>query len=467
MTEVIVPAGGMAGTEALLLVWLKAEGDTVEAGEILAEVETDKATMEIESPTTGTVTRLLYAAGSTVPLGQPIAEIGSAADRDGATATVARPALQHPDGVRVRRVPAVAPPRAKTSKGRKKKDRESPLERLRDPQAGAGPIDLEGTPREALAEWLEAMVVIREFEEACEPISRAGKIPGGMHSSAGQEAVAVGPTRALREHDIVVSSHRSHHTSLAKGISPREVMAELYGKESGCVGGRGGHMHLASFEIGLWGSNGIVGGGLGLATGVALAAKLRELDQVCLAYFGDGGANTGRVWEAINLASIWKLPLVAVCENNLYAVETFVGQSTAAESIAGRASGFGLPAIQVDGQDVCAMYRAVATARERAADGDGPTFIEALTFRYRGHNTGDAQRYRTKDEVDAWRTSRDPIARLRGAMTDAGMLDTPSYEAIVERARAAAADSIAYAEAAPWPDPATALDDVFGPEIRS
>jgi len=233
------------------------------------------------------------------------------------------------------------------------------------------------------------------------------------------------------------------------------------------VGGRGGHMHLASFEIGLWGSNGIVGGGLGLATGVALAAKLRDIDQVCLAYFGDGGANTGRVWEAINLASVWKLPLIAVCENNLYAVETFVGESTAAESIAARASGFGLPAIQVDGQDPCAMFRAVTSARERAAAGDGPTFIEALTFRYRGHNTGDTQRYRTKDEVEAWRTSRDPIERLRGALSERGLLEDGDYEAILERARAAAADSVAFAEAAAWPDPATALDDVFSRELRA
>jgi pyruvate dehydrogenase E1 component alpha subunit len=456
IAEVIVPAGGMAGTEATLTAWLRAEGDRVAAGEILAEVETDKATVEIEAPVGGVVQRLLFAAGETVPLGRAIAEI-AADDRPARREVAASDAAGFAPGA----APAARP--RKRVAAQPAAPAPSPLERLRDPGSPEGAhVDLSGLPLDGLREWLEAMVMIREFEEACEPVARAGKIPGGMHSSAGQEAVAVGAARALEAPDILVSSHRSHHTSLAKGVTPRAVMAELYGKATGCAGGRGGHMHLAQFEIGLWGSNGIVGGGLGIAVGVALAARMRDLDQVCLAFFGDGGANTGRTWEALNLAAIWQVPLVVVCENNLYAVETFVGRVTAASSIAERASGFGLPVSQVDGQDVAAMYRAVKEGRERAAAGEGPTFVEALTFRYRGHNTGDPQRYRTKDEVEAWRTVRDPIRRLAAAMTEHGLLRDGSLEEIAARARAAAADAVAFAEDSPWPDPVTAPEGVYG-----
>ena len=263
------------------------------------------------------------------------------------------------------------------------------------------------------------MVLIRQFEIVAEKLARAGRIPGGMHSSAGQEATAVGPMAALGPADVATSSHRSHHHALAKGLSPESIMAELFGKADGCQHGRGGHMHLADFDRGLFGSNGIVGGGLGIAMGVSLAMKLRELPQVALAFFGDGGANTGRVWESINLAAIWRLPLVIVCENNLYAVETHLDRATAGGSIVRRASGFGLPAEQVDGQDVVAMHNAVAHARSRALANEGPQFIEALTYRYEGHNTTDPQNYRTREEVELWR-DRDPIERVRRELDGRG-----------------------------------------------
>ena len=304
------------------------------------------------------------------------------------------------------------------------------------------------------------MVLIREFEEASDKLALAGKIPGGMHSAAGQEAVAVGSIRALIPTDIVTSSHRSHHHSLAKGLTRKSVMAELYGKETGCLGGRAGHMHLADFSIGLFGSNGIVGGGLGIAMGASLASKMRGLDQVALGFFGDGGANTGRVWEIINLASIWKLPLIVICENNLYAVETHVARVTASETIAGRAAGFGLPAMQVDGQDVAAVYAATRAARARATAGDGPTFIEALTYRYKGHNTGDRETYRTSQEVDEWRRTKDPIVRLTRALEGAGILSDAGLEELVQSVRATVADAVEFAEQSPWPDVATAADRV-------
>jgi TPP-dependent pyruvate/acetoin dehydrogenase alpha subunit len=323
-------------------------------------------------------------------------------------------------------------------------------------------LRLEGVPGEQLGEWLETMLLIREFEESLEALTASGKIPGSVHQASGQEAVAVGVVRALAPADVVASPHRPHHHALAKGMTADVVMAELWGRATGCAGGRGGTMHLNDFSLGYFGSNGVVGASLGIAMGASLAAKLRRTGQVCAGFFGEGGANTGRTWEAVNFAAVQKLPLIAICENNQYAVETFIGRAIAGPSIAERAAGFGLPAVQVDGQDVCEMYRATMEARERALAGDGPTFIEAITYRYHGHNTGEVVNYRSKDEVDRWRLTRDPIDALHRALEGVGRLDAGGYERLVERARKVVADSIVFAEASPLPDPATATNGVTG-----
>ena len=257
-------------------------------------------------------------------------------------------------------------------------------------------VRLDGVPQDELVEWLGTMLVIREFEESLESLTASGKIPGSVHQASGQEAVAVGAMRALLDGDIVASPHRPHHHALAKGMTPNAAMAELWGRRDGCAGGRGGTMHLNDFDLGYYGSNGIVGASLGIAMGAALAAKLRGTGQVCVGFFGEGGANTGRTWEFVNFAATHALPLIVFCENNQYAVETFIGRAMTGGSIADRASGFGLPSVQVDGQDVCAVYRATREARDRAASGEGPTFIEAITYRYNGHNTGEIAAYRTR-----------------------------------------------------------------------
>ncbi len=314
----------------------------------------------------------------------------------------------------------------------------------------------EGSPSTGeLLEWLDQMLVIRQFERESVRLSFANKIPGGMHSSEGEEAVAVGSIRALGPDDLVSGTHRSHHHALAKGLTPRSVMAELFGKATGCTGGRGGSMHLVDMSHSFLGSNGIVGAGLGLAMGSALGMKMQREPRVAVGFFGDGGLNTGRTWEFINLASLWKLPLIAICENNLYAVETHISQAMAAESVVQRASGFGLPAVSVDGQDVVAVNAAAREARERALAGEGPTFIEARTYRYEGHNVGDDQNYREQTEVQDWRSSRDPIDRLRGLLSDNGALDGEAYAAAEQRAKEVVEDAIAYAEESPWPDPST------------
>jgi TPP-dependent pyruvate/acetoin dehydrogenase alpha subunit len=319
-------------------------------------------------------------------------------------------------------------------------------------------IQLEGVPLDQLEEWLGTMLVIREFEESLEALTTSGsQIPGGVHQASGQEAVALGAIRALEPQDIVASPHRPHHHALAKGMTPRVAMAELWGRATGCAGGRGGTMHLNDFTLGYFGSNGIVGAPVGIAMGAALAAKLRKTDQVCVGFFGEGGANTGRTWESVNFAAVQKLPLIAFCENNQYAVETFIGRSAALdESIARRAAGFGLPSVQVDGQDVCAVYRATREARERAARGDGPSFIEAVTYRYRGHNTGEVANYREDEEIERWRSTKDPIERLRHALEHAGRLEPGRFDALAAKAKEAVEDAIRFADESPTPDPATA-----------
>jgi TPP-dependent pyruvate/acetoin dehydrogenase alpha subunit len=226
------------------------------------------------------------------------------------------------------------------------------------------------------------------------------------------------------------------------------------------VGGRGGSMHLADFDKGLWGSNGIVGGGLGIAMGSALGAKFLGLPRVSVGFFGDGGANTGRVWEFVNLASVWSLPLVAICENNLYAVETPSATVTGGSSVTERARGFGVEAHQVDGQDVVAVYNAAAAAVERARNGEGAQFLELLTYRYTGHNAGEVITYRTKEESDEWRELRDPIDRFVGYLASRGSDAEALLAHAEERAAAIVQESIEFAEASEWSDPSTAGENV-------
>jgi pyruvate dehydrogenase E1 component alpha subunit len=306
------------------------------------------------------------------------------------------------------------------------------------------------------------MIMIRRFEEVADDLSLRGKIAGGIHPAIGQEAVAVGTVRALQPEDIVTGTHRSHHHALAKGLPSGRVLAELYGKATGVVEGRGGSMHLADFTRGLWGSNGIVGAGLGIALGASLGAVVRHSGQVVVGFFGDGGVNTGRVWEFVNLAAVWRLPLIAVCENNLYAVETPSQTVTGGGSATARARGFGLPVQEVDGQDVLAVHRAVSAAAARARRGAGPSFLEMRTYRYRGHNTGEIIRYRTEEEVAGWRSTRDPIDRLAAHLEAAGVL-TPDELAALAKAQFAEVDAaVRFADESPWPDPGTARLHVTG-----
>jgi TPP-dependent pyruvate/acetoin dehydrogenase alpha subunit len=327
------------------------------------------------------------------------------------------------------------------------------------------PIDVAGRSSDELHEWLATMLLIRELDTRSDPLALEGKVASGIHTAVGQEAVAVGAIRALRPSDLVVGAHRTHHHAIAKGLTARSIMAEFFGKATGCCGGRGGEIHLADVSIGYLGGNAMVGTGVGIGMGAALAAKMRRLDQVVIAFFGDGGANTGRTWEHINMAAIWKLPLIIVCENNQYAVTTRVTDVTAGGSITRRAESFGVRTEEVDGQDVAAMYRATSQAVEAARAGTGPSFIEAVTYRYFGHSTGQDNAYRTTEEIDGWRRTKDPIARLKEAMEREAMLTEADFEGLRVAARASIDDAIAFAEASPWPDRAAAIADVTGLEL--
>lgn len=332
---------------------------------------------------------------------------------------------------------------------------------------GLLPIELQGIDPAAARGWLRTMLLIREFESRLDALSMGGKVVGGVHLSIGQEAVAVGVAAGLEPGDLVACGHRSHHHAIAKGMPVRAIMAELYGRADGCRGGRGGTMHLSDMDLGFLGGNGIVGAGLGVAMGAALAARLRASGQVSVGIFGEGGANTGRTWESVNLAAAWRLPLIAVCENNLYAVETPSASLTGGGSVANRAAGFGLPAFGVDGQDVAAVARVVGEARRRAASGEGPTFIEALTYRYEGHSTGQVINYRTAEEVQGWRDTRDPIARLRLALVSSGGLAEEEHEALVADVTGEVDEAIAFAEESPLPDPSEATRGVTGLDLAA
>jgi TPP-dependent pyruvate/acetoin dehydrogenase alpha subunit len=311
---------------------------------------------------------------------------------------------------------------------------------------------------ELLLEMYVRMVRVRLFEERVRHLFANGRIPGFLHTSIGQEAVAVGVATALRRDDYLLSTHRGHGHLVAKGGSLRALMAELYGKANGLCHGKGGTMHIADVSVGYLGANGVLASGCVLAPGVGLSIRHRGSDQVVLTLFGDGAANRGPFHEGVNMAAIWRLPVIFVCENNRWASTTAHAVSAAGGSIAGRAASYGIPGETVDGNDVIAVWRAVDRARARAAD--GPSLIEAHTIRWVGHFEGDAQAYRSRDEVLEGRRS-DPIERQAALLAERGLLDGAGADDLRLRVTAEIDDAVAHAESSPLPEPPEALTDLF------
>lgn len=315
------------------------------------------------------------------------------------------------------------------------------------------------TPEGAFALY-RTMLRIRRVEEKIRDLYALGRMPGFIHLSIGQEAVAAGACAPLRRGDSVTSTHRGHGHYLAKGGSLKGLFAELYGKKTGCCKGKGGSMHIADFSAGSLGANGVLTAGLSLACGVGLAARMKRTDHVCVAFFGDGAANRGPFHESMNLAAVWRLPVVFLCENNLWASTTAFNASTAGGSIAARSAGYGIPGAVVDGNDVLAVLDVVTQAVGRARSGEGPSLIEARTVRWQGHYEGDSQAYRDKKEIAEGKAA-DPIDRLTGTLRGEGVWEDRWAKEVEEEILAEIEEAVAFAESSPFPDPADALDDLF------
>ena len=301
---------------------------------------------------------------------------------------------------------------------------------------------------------LESMLRIRRFEEALEELFSRGALHGTMHLSIGQEAVAEGVCAALADGDFITSTHRGHGHTLAHGADPTAMMAELLQKDTGYCRGRGGSMHLADVANGNLGANGIVAGSMTIAVGAALTQKMRQTGKVVVCFFGDGAANEGAFHESLNLAKVWELPVIYVCENNQYGMSMSQDRSTAGGSVAVRAQAYGMPGATVDGNDVEAVFSAAAEAIARARSGGGPTLLECITYRYRGHSKSDRNLYRTQEEIEDWRDHRDPIQRFIGKCREEGRLSQAQIEASETGAREAIRKAVSEAFSAPDADPA-------------
>ena len=304
------------------------------------------------------------------------------------------------------------------------------------------------------------MLLIRRFEERATQFFMNGQIRGSFHPCIGQEATAVGGCFALRTDDYMTCTYRGHGQSLAKGLDAKEAMAELLGRRTGCSKGKGGPMHFTDPRVGLLGENAIVGAGAAIINGAALTAQLDGTDQVGLTFFGDGATNQGVFFEALNLAAIWKLPVVFFCENNLYSEMTPIRDTVAADSLASRAGAFGMATAVVDGYDPLAVYDTTLAAVERARAGGGPTFIEAMTYRLVGHMVGDSEPYRTKEEVAEWR-ARDPITVFPRRLVEEFGISEEQIKTIDAQVAAEVLEIARYAEESPWPEPHEATEDVW------
>jgi acetoin:2,6-dichlorophenolindophenol oxidoreductase subunit alpha len=316
------------------------------------------------------------------------------------------------------------------------------------------------TGADELLALYEQMALIRRTEKAAHDLFLAGLVKGTTHLAAGHEAVAVGASAALRPDDYVFATYRGHHHAMARGASPEECLAELMSKGTGLCGAKGGSMHLTKASAGMLGSYAIVGAHLPLAAGAAWSARLRNSGQVAVAFFGDGATNIGAFHEALNLAAVWSLPVLFICENNLYMEYTAIGDVTAVGNpAADRAPAYGLPAEVLDGNDVVVVKQVVARAAERARAGDGPTVLEAKTYRHFGHSRTDPASYRPDEEVRQW-LSRDPLDLARARLDGLGV-PAERVAAVDERVARGVEEAVAAAKAAPGPDPATALTDVW------
>ena len=442
---VVVPHLGATGDLVRIVEWRAAVGQLVKAGEVLFLVETDKSTSEVEAFRDGMLHEILHAVGSECAPGDVVAFLADAVSADEVSPTPEAPSVRpHPPAARVRIRPVhekVAPAPVPTA-------------------TGAPPALAKGELLAAFA----TMVLIRRYEEHLYHLFLQGLVPGTLHQCQGQEAVAVGVCSALRRDDLIYSTHRPVGHLIAKGASLNAITAEIWGKATGCAGGKGGQMHLADLSVGAMVSNAIVGANIPIATGSAIGFRLQGLDRVVVSFFGDGASNIGAFHEGLNLAAVQRAPVVFVCENNLYAASTHVSTAMLIGDIADRAAAYGMPGVVADGMDVEAVNRVAAVAVARARAGEGPTLIECKTYRYRGHSRGDPGGYRAEAERLRW-LERDPIARLRRRLEHVLDVAAVRLAAIEDEAQTRVEAAVAFARESPEPPPASAREHVFAGEV--
>jgi len=314
--------------------------------------------------------------------------------------------------------------------------------------------------KEKLVEMYRKMLEIRIFEEKVFELYGQNLVPGTIHLYAGEEAVAVGVCSALKKDDYITSTHRGHGHCIAKGAELKLIMAEILGKKTGYCKGKGGSMHIADFKIGMLGATAIVGAGIPIAVGAGLSIKIRRTDQVAACFLGEGASNQGTFHESINMASIWKLPVIFICENNLYAMGTRQSRVMAIENVADRAVAYGILGVVVDGNDVLAVYEVTQKAVERARKGEGPTLIECKTYRHKGHSRVDPAKYRPKEEVKEW-LAKDPVKCFKEKLLQTNALTESEIQQIEKEVSAEIEEAVKFAKESPYPAPEEALEDVY------
>ncbi|MGE5141057.1 MAG: thiamine pyrophosphate-dependent enzyme, partial [Rudaea sp.] len=446
----VIPSLGATGGEVVIDGWLTQPGEQVKAGSALFTVTTDKATVEVEAFRDGFLRAVLSPAGATASPGSIVGLLADSPDE--------------PLG------DIQAPPPAPAAEIATKPAAESPKPTVTPPAARARQAAGETLPRalttERLLDMYSRMVLIRRFEDYLYQLFLQGIVPGTLHQYQGQEAVAVGVCSALRNDDLIFSTHRPVGHVLAKGSSPRGIAAEIWGKSTGCAGGKCGQMHLTDLSVGAMPSNAIVGANIPIATGAALAFKLSGVDRVAVSFFGDGASNIGAFHEGINLAAVKQAPVIFVCENNQYAASTHISLTSRVTDIAQRAAAYGIPGHTHDGMDIVGVYESAWDAVQRARRGEGPTLLEYKTYRYSGHSRGDPGGYRTKDEVKEWK-GRDPIARFRRLLIQEYGQPAQRLDDIERERQAEVEEAVSFARSSPEPDAAECYAHVWAGEEAS
>ncbi|MCS6846226.1 MAG: thiamine pyrophosphate-dependent enzyme [Anaerolineae bacterium] len=447
--DVVMPALGATGGDVTIQEWLVQPGQRVEAGTPLVVVETDKATVEVEAFRAGYVRELLAKPGDAVSIGAVVARL-----TDSMEALTETPVAPLPSTRSTREHESTE---VKASAGKlgvsKLPAKASASNRLIPDDATEISADL-------LLSMFRQMVLIRRFEDHLYQLFLQGLVPGTLHQSQGQEAIAVGVCAALRRDDVIFSTHRPVAHVIAKGGSVNAIAAELWGKATGCARGKGGQMHLTDVAVGVMPTNAIVGANVPIATGAALGFRLMGTDRVAVSFFGDGAVNTGAMHEGVNLAAVKDAPVIFVCENNQYAASTHISHNLRIATIAERAKAYGIPGFTVDGMDVVAVYESARAAVARARRGEGPTLLEYTCYRYMGHSRGDPGNYRSKQEMAEWR-SRDPIPKCRALLLNDFGQDERTLDEIEAECQAEVEAAVAFAMSSHEPAPEEALRNAY------